>query len=371
MRQPTITGLVCMLFFCTSCKLLGNSRSHNNDTSQKRQFVVFNWASNSGNLESHLRAQIGGAFQKNQAITNPDQLPDTGLMGYGLYAAIDPFISANYGNELFCLTLKPNIKAVLDEGGSDEDKLKLIRSNKEMILYGWNPSPLHEEDYTAAVLRDMNSIDQSKSLKLSMRSLGTMNGLSSQKLAQGRAALRENNICKALSIYENEFASFAYSLLSVGFDWKTPRTFNKAMMYAIKAPGDQPPGLGFFPDFANAIRAIASDKKLIEELTRQFGLAGQSQQQIESSISEILADMLSITPKSNLVQITKDVINKSGFIKLKYTGNDKDALWQSIFMGYSEKMEQWKKDHPDEADFMNELWKHLSASRMRSHDSIF
>jgi hypothetical protein len=365
MRATRTLGALCIGILVMSCKPRAYNQAQLKAAQTQSEVVAFNWSNSNASLQEHLKDQINNAFQKNRTITDMQNIPTEGLVGYGMYTANDPFLSIEYGRDLTCVTIRQNTSYTASEYLEPPEKLlERIHSENDVIVYTWGSSFLYSGRSRAAVVRNSTVIDQSKSAKFSLRKVGSLKGLSPQQIQFGRAAIKDNNLCKALSVYESEFASFVYSLMAVAVDWKTPRPQYGLPLYLIKGPTQNPMPAEFFPDFAAAIQALASDPEIIQEAIKSgYELQSDAPQAKKSEdMARILEDLIIGNFSDGKIQLAKKVFAKSGYINIKYSGNDFDALNAAIFMGFGEKLEQWKNSHPDEAVFMRELWQKLSAA---------
>jgi hypothetical protein len=112
------------------------------------------------------------------------------------------------------------------------------------------------------------------------------------------------------------------------------------------------------------VRAIGQDEALVQELAERRFLVNATPENLELLLSEALLAMLAFPPADRDTQLTKKVLSQSGFLDIKYTGDNAEELWRSISAAFGEKMEKWKKDHPEDIEFAEELWKEMSASRL-------
>jgi hypothetical protein len=343
-----------------------------------REAIVFNWSRGSGDLRNHVMASAGNAMDRNRGIHGEDDLPPGGMQGYGLYVAPDPVSTSLFGTELSCLLVVAQATIVSKEADARKSTLlERIVSQADLLpyVYGNFPFPAPPEaPYGipwAAVIRNPQAIDFARSAKFSLQEVGATRGISAAKIAQGREALQAGNSCKALSVYEGEYGSFIYSLAAAFAEWQeVSNVQDLPLKQIVQAPGEK------MPEIAAAIESIAADQALLRELQDSSLLDAnlpkdKAELQIENLLLKALGQgtggfLLGIDPSKpeeqlKRIQLLRRVISASGILKLENTGDSPDDFERDICRGFAAKIMQWKAAHPDEVQFVKEVWQRMQT----------
>jgi hypothetical protein len=341
--------------------------------------VVFNWSRDGGSLENHLRTQAGDAHARNRTIGSLEELPSLGAQGFGLYTINDPLSSKGFGVDLSCLTIQSKW-TITAEGELDNrtQKFGRIQSDADVLAYLWGTPPLTPEKYKtawSAVIRNPRVVDLAKSSKFSMALNGMTQGLSPARLAAGRRALQEGNLCKALAVYENDYGSFIHSLIAAA----VPLTGNEKIAAFPVEPfsfGRE----GALPLFKAGASALAADAALVKDLVA----AGKIKLSDRPEIDEVFFFNLIQTsfnriagsggtffirdPEVNAaeVELLRRIAVGTKIIQIDSQVLDAQSLQKAVYLGLVDKITQWKAAHGDEVAFMTELWQKLTAANLEA-----
>jgi hypothetical protein len=349
-----------------------------------QQAVVFNWSRNGGSLEQHLRSQAGEAPRQNREIRTQEELPKEGVRGFGLYTIEDPLASMAYGVDLSCLVVKTPFTLTTSTKRNELKIFERIRGSADVLAYQWGSLPLDEDPFKSAwsaVIRNTNVVDKKRSSKISLANPGMGRGLPATKLAEGRRALQEGNLCRALAVYENEYASFIHSLLAAAF--KTAE-FEKTSRFPVLLLVSGPPSNEKRveqPMVQESVRAVAANSSLIQDLsaanvisvvtnnpqTYETGIALRIKLTLVEAVG-MFDNSFADDPKNDAKQIEllRRLFVEAKIIRADTPVNSAESFQKAIFRGLADRIANWKANHGEEVLFMTELRQQLTKVNLEN-----
>lgn len=343
-----------------------------------RPKIVFNWSADEVSLKQHLWNQSGDALNMNKGIASLDSLPQLGQQGYGLYVAMDPFVSTSFGNQLSCVSIKPDVTWVDAELSGGPSPLDVIRSPVQMIVYNWGMSYWDgkEKSAVSAVIRDPRIVDLGQSSRFSMKLFGEGNGLPPALIAQARQDLQSGNWCRALSVFKDQYDNFAMAFLNA--QEVQNQALNTVLISAwlIGARSSENARL------SNAITKITANSQLTQDLVAAQFLKSPEPPRNRILVSTLFMPTLfgaqnvvdkELAPDQQAARIALIVrtFNETGIWKIESNPQTVASLDAAITSANQQMLSSWGASHPEDVSLAKDMMKAIEGRTLKGMSAQF